>query len=183
MSNQFPGSQSPYGGQQQQRPQPSQQSPQAPRQGGGGGAQRNQMDVETLRGLLIANGGGAVALLIAVSSLLDRPGYESLVYAMLIGIVVFMLGVVLAILFNFARRQFLAQADQLVARSPTKILGITLRAPGSGVAYQLCLYLSLLCFIGTGVYVAAVGANTLSPTTTSSIKSAPGAQKAGPKAR
>ena len=182
MSNQFPGSQAPYGGQQQQRPQTQQQpSGQAQRQAGGG-AQRNQMDVETLRGLLIANGGGAVALLIAVSSLLDRPGYEPLVYAMLIGIVVFMLGVVLAILFNFARRQFQAQADQQ-GGTPAKFLGLKLWAPGSGVAYQLCLYLSLLCFIGTGVYVAVVGANTLSPTTTSSIKSAPGAPKAGPKAR
>jgi hypothetical protein len=135
------------------------------------------MDVETLRGLLIANGGGAVALLITVSSLLDRPGYEPLVYAMLVGIVVFMLGVVLAILYNFARRQFLQQGEQVVTRPTRKFLGLKLWAPGSGVGYQACLYLSLLCFIGTGVYVATVGANTVGSTVTSSTKQAPGAPK------
>jgi hypothetical protein len=182
MTNQIPGAQATYGGQQQQRVQPPPQGAQVARQTGGG-AQRNQMDIETLRGLLIANGGGAVALLVAVSSLLDRPGYEPLVYAMLVGIVVFMLGVVLAILYNFARRQFLQQADQQGTRPPGKFLGLKLWAPGSGVAYQACLYLSLLCFIGTGVYVATVGANTVGSTITSSTKQGPGTTKAGPKAR
>jgi hypothetical protein len=138
------------------------------------------MDVETLRGLLIANGGGAVALLAALSGTLDRPGYEPLAYAMLVGIVVFMFGVVLAILFNYFRRQCLQQQDQLVLQTPPpKVLGLKLRAPGACIVCQACLYLALLCFIGTGAYVAIAGTSMLGATPVSSVKQGPGVPKAG----
>jgi hypothetical protein len=164
MTNQIPGAQPP-------RPQSA------------SGGQRAQTDVETLRGLLIANGGGAVALLLALSPALDRPGFEPLVYTMFIGIVVFMVGVVLAVLYHHFRRQCSQQVNQ-PGMPHGSFLGIRLRAPAACVAYQVCLYLSLLCFIGTGAYVAWVGASTVSATQAPSTKLGPGVPKAGtPKAK
>jgi chromate transport protein ChrA len=150
---------------------------QAPRPQSAGGAQRVQIDVETLRGLLIANGGGAVALLLALSPVIDRAGFEPLVYTMFIGIVVFMVGVVLAVLYHHFRRQCSQQVN-VPGLPHGSFLGIRLRAPAVCVAYQVCLYLSLLCFIGTGAYVAWVGASTVGAVQASSSKG-PGASKAG----
>ena len=158
MTNQIPGAQPP-------RPQSA------------GGAQRAQTDVETLRGLLIANGGGAVALLLALSPALDRPGFEPLVYTMFIGIVVFMVGVVLAVLYHHFRRQCSQQVN-VPGLPQGSFLGIRLRAPATCVAYQVCLYLSLLCFIGTGAYVAWAGVSTVGALQASAGKG-PGAPKAG----
>jgi hypothetical protein len=152
---------------------------QAPRPQSAGLAQRAQMDKETLRGLLIANGGGAVALLAVLSPTLDRPGLEPLVYAMLVGIFVFMVGVVFAILYNQFRRQCSLQYEQHGFNPPGEtFLGIKLWAPPACCAYQVCLYLSLLCFVGTGIYVATVGVNAVGAVQASSGKGA-GAPKAG----
>jgi hypothetical protein len=152
---------------------------QAPRPQSAGGAQRAQTDVETLRGLLIANGGGAVALLLALSPVIDRAGFEPVVFAMLVGIVVFMLGVVLAILYNHFRRQCSLQYSQHGSTPPPgAILGRQLKEPMVCFAYRACLYLSLLCFIGTGMYVAWAGVSTVGALQASSSKG-PGAPKAG----
>jgi hypothetical protein len=160
MTNQIPGAQPP-------RPQ-------------SGGAGRAQTDVETLRGLLIANGGGAVALLLALSPILDRVGSEPLVYAMLVGIFVFMLGVALAILYNHFRRQCSLQYSQHGSTPPTgAILGKRLKEPTVCFAYRVCLYLSLLCFIGTGAYVAWIGVSTVGSVQGTSSKQGPGTPKAG----
>jgi hypothetical protein len=69
----------------------------------------SKIDVETVRGLLIANGGGAVAMLALVPSVLDRPGYESVAWAMLLGMLIMVIGVALAIAHNHFRRECMAQ--------------------------------------------------------------------------
>jgi hypothetical protein len=125
--------------------------------------QRAQMDIETLRGLLIANGGGAVALLAVLPSVLDRPGYEPLAYAMLAGLLVLMFGVALAIAYNIFRRRCSLEYEQHGMRPPHGVLfGVQLWAPTVCCVYQLSLWLSLACFVSSGAYVAIVGMNTVS---------------------
>jgi hypothetical protein len=148
-----------------------------------GVGQRAQMDIETLRGLLIANGGGAVALLAVLPSVLDRPGYEPLAYAILAGLLVLMFGVAFAIAYNIFRRRCSLEYEQHGMRPPHGVIfGLQLWAPTVCCIYQLALWLSLACFVGTGAYVAIVGMNTVSAVqATTPSKQVPGAPKAATK--
>lgn len=150
-----------------------------------GVGQRAQVDNETLRGLLIANGGGAVALLAVLPSILDRPGYEPLAYAILVGLLVLVVGVALAIAYNYFRRRCSLEYERHGMRPPHgAILGIHLWAPIVCCIYQLSLWLSLACFVSTGAYVAIVGMNTLSAMQpTAPTKQVPGSPKAGTKVK
>jgi hypothetical protein len=66
---------------------------------------RAQIDTETVKGLLLINGSGAIALLTLFPSLLGKDEYRGLAQAMLIGVFVFMLGLVFAMLHNHFRRR------------------------------------------------------------------------------
>ena len=66
---------------------------------------RSQIDTETVKGLLLINGGGAVALLAFLPSVLDKPSYEPLARMVLIGLFAFHLGLLSAVLHNHFRRR------------------------------------------------------------------------------
>jgi hypothetical protein len=66
---------------------------------------RAQIDQETARALLIINGGGAVSLLALLPSLLANQGYRILVLAIHGGLLLFMLGLVAAVIHNIIRRE------------------------------------------------------------------------------
>ena len=53
---------------------------------------RSQIDTETVRALLLINGGGVVALLSLIPSILDIDGYERLAFHILIGVSILMFG-------------------------------------------------------------------------------------------
>jgi hypothetical protein len=123
---------------------------------------RAQIDTETARGLLVANGGGAVALLAALTAILDRDGYEPLAKAMLIGVLVMMLGVALAIVHNHFRR-LCSLEHQLHDMNPPKgtIFGVQLWAPLVCCISVVCMGLSVATFVGGGGYVALSGIATV----------------------
>ncbi|HEY7457741.1 MAG TPA: hypothetical protein VH765_03220, partial [Xanthobacteraceae bacterium] len=120
-------------------------------------------DTETARALLVANGGGAVAMLAVLPPVLDRDGFEPLAQAMLIGLLLMMFGVVLAIIHNDLRRRC-SLVHQLHNMNPPKgkILGIDLWAPTVCCASVVCMWLSTATFVGAGTYVAVSGIRTVS---------------------
>jgi hypothetical protein len=119
---------------------------------------RAQTDTESMRGLLVANGGGAVALLAALTAILDRDGYEPLAKAMLIGLFVMMLGVVLAVVHNHFRRLCSLEYQVHNMNPPNgTIFGMQLWAPTVCCVSIVCMWLSVATFLAAGSYVAISG--------------------------
>jgi hypothetical protein len=124
---------------------------------------RAHFDAETMRGLLVANGGGAVALLAALTAILDRDGYEPLAKAMLIGLFVMMLGVALAVVHNHFRRMCSLEYQTHNMNPPNgTIFGRQLWAPMACCVSIVCMWLSVAAFLGAGSYVAVSGIATVS---------------------
>jgi hypothetical protein len=71
----------------------------------GGVERRAQIDTETLKALLLINGGGIVALLTFSSVLLARPGQEGFLRCIFIAIMLLAAGLVSAVLHNQCRRE------------------------------------------------------------------------------
>ena len=65
---------------------------------------RAQIDTELVKGLLVMNGGGSVALLAFLPTLLGKPEFVLLTKAVLWGILAFQAGLVAAIVHNRLRR-------------------------------------------------------------------------------
>ncbi|HEY7458150.1 MAG TPA: hypothetical protein VH765_05290 [Xanthobacteraceae bacterium] len=147
---------------------------------------RARMDTETARALLVANGGGAVAMLAVLPPVLDREGFEPLAQAILIGLLLMMFGVVLAIIHNDLRRRC-SLVHQLHNMDPPKgkILGIDLWAPTVCCASVVCMWLSTATFVGAGTYVAVSGISTVSDVQKQKSSSRPGgaAEPKGGKAK
>ena len=119
---------------------------------------RARMDAETAKALLLLNGGGAIALLAFLPSILDIVNYEPLVRAVLWGVLVFMSGLVAAVIHNNLRRRCSLHYEQHQMRPPGgKLLGIPLWAPTVCCVSQAFMALSLLAFMAAGAYVAYTG--------------------------
>lgn len=65
---------------------------------------RAQIDSENVKGLLLINGGGAVALLAFLPTILGKPPFESLLRAIVWALFAFYVGVVAAVIHNRLRR-------------------------------------------------------------------------------
>ncbi|MFH2137399.1 MAG: hypothetical protein ABII88_02685 [Candidatus Omnitrophota bacterium] len=66
---------------------------------------RAQIDTENVKGLILINGGGAVALLTFLPSILNNPSYEPLSKAILNGLLIFSIGLISALIHNHLRRR------------------------------------------------------------------------------
>ena len=88
---------------------------------------RAQIDTETVKGLLLINGGGVVALLAFLPSILGKPGYEPLARAILWGLVLFQGGLVATLIHNHLRRRCSLAYD--CSESKVKFLGKGLAEP------------------------------------------------------
>ncbi|MCC6947173.1 MAG: hypothetical protein IT539_05325 [Bradyrhizobiaceae bacterium] len=152
-----------------------------------GVGQRLQIDRETARGLLLANGGGAVALLFALTQILDQPSYDPLTHAMFVGVLVMLFGVALAIAYYHLHRRCLLVHEQHHMNPPkARLFGIALGAPAVCITAAVCMWLSVLTFLGAGSYVAWTGIATLSDLqapTASARPAAPADAKAKAKAK
>ncbi|MFH1159208.1 MAG: hypothetical protein V1721_10080 [Pseudomonadota bacterium] len=71
----------------------------------GGLAIRAEIDNETVRGLLLINGGGAVALLAFLPTIINKNGFELLVFGALLGLLLYQTGLLFAVLHNMFRRK------------------------------------------------------------------------------
>jgi len=121
--------------------------------------QRAQIDTETFKGLLPINGGGAIALLSFLAAVLNKPNPQpDFARAVLWGVLLMMLGLVLAILHNHLRRRCSLIHEHHQYKPPAgKLFGIELRSPTVCFLSWGCMWLSLIAFFGAGLTVAIAG--------------------------
>lgn len=77
-----------------------------------GKERRSQIDTETVRGLLLVHGGGVVALLAFLPTILGDSAFEPLVRAVLWGIVAFIVGLLTTLIHNHLRRRCSLKFEQ-----------------------------------------------------------------------
>jgi hypothetical protein len=119
---------------------------------------RSQIDTETVKALLLINGGGIAVLLTVFSQVLGKSGYESLASAILVGVLILMAGLVCAVIHNRLRRSCSLHYDLHNMRPPPgRLLGITLREPTICSFSIAFMWLSVLAFVVGGSYPAVRG--------------------------
>jgi hypothetical protein len=124
------------------------------------GERTTAIDTETVRALLLANGGGAVAILIALTSILDKPNYQLLARAMLICLVLLMIGVAFAIAHNHLRRVCLAAHDQ--QRPHFSAFGREFGESLVCLISRAAMWGSLVVFLCAGILISVQGLTMLS---------------------
>jgi len=124
---------------------------------------RAQIDTETVKGLLLVNGGGAVALLAFLPSVLGKQEYAALAKAIVIGLLFCQLGLLAAVIHNRLRRVCSLAYEAAKAFSPShpdpcRIFGWTLREPCVCLWSITCMWLSASLFFlaGLGVFLGGV---------------------------
>jgi hypothetical protein len=123
-----------------------------------GKERRAQIDTETVRALLLINGGGAVALVTLLPSLLGKPEYAGLTIAVLVGVLLFTLGLFFAVLHNRLRPKCSFITDQHGGHPPPgKLFGVNLRRPTVCFFSVWCRWLSIAAFFLAGTSVAISG--------------------------
>jgi len=123
---------------------------------------RERIDTEHFKALLLVNGGGAVALLAIVPSLLDKTGYATLTRAILVGVLIMMIGLVLAVIHNRYRRKCSLVYEEHGMKPPGgSLFGFQLSRPTVCAISEWCMWGSLAAFVVAGVSVASVGICTV----------------------
>ncbi|MBI2715883.1 MAG: hypothetical protein HYX37_15740 [Rhizobiales bacterium] len=119
---------------------------------------RSQIDTETVKALLLINGGGAIALLSLLPALLGKDGFKGFVLAILIGILILMFGLICAVVHNRLRRQCSLHYDRYKMSPPKgQLLGFKLWEPTICCVSIFFMWLSILSFFVAGSFVAITG--------------------------
>jgi hypothetical protein len=119
---------------------------------------RAKIDTETVRALLLINGGGVVALLTLLPRLLEDDSYHYLVQATLVGILLLILGLVSAVVHNKFRRDCSLIFERHKMEPPGgTIFGWRLERPRSCFISSVFMWCSVACFISAGSTIAVVG--------------------------
>jgi len=119
---------------------------------------RAQIDTETVKGLLLINGGGAIAFLAFLPTVLGKQEYEALAKAILFGLLLCQLGLLSAVIHNRLRRVCALRYEEAKAFSPNhpdpcRIFGKSLQEPCVCLWSIACMWGSLLMFLVAGVVV------------------------------
>ncbi|RFF28889.1 hypothetical protein DZK25_00545 [Wenzhouxiangella sp. 15181] len=127
---------------------------------------RAGIDSEQVRGLLLINGGAAVALIALIPFLLDSEAFLPLARGVFAGLVAFQLGLVFAVLHNRLRRKCSLEYERAESDSPNwpdpcRIFGWKAQEPCVCMRSTLFMWLSVGCFILGGLFVAISGFKTL----------------------
>jgi hypothetical protein len=119
---------------------------------------RAQIDTEVVKGLLLVNGGGAVALLPLLSTVIGKSEFEPLVRAILLALLCFQVGLVCAVVHNRLRR-VCSHVYELhdYQPPPGKLFGIQLKKPRVCFLSERFMWLSLALFVAAGAVVFAGG--------------------------
>lgn len=119
---------------------------------------RAAIDSETVRGLLLINGGGAVALLAFLSSIIGKPDFSALAQAIIWAIFLFQVGLVAAIVHNrFRRLCSLEYAKKQENRKQCTLFGRGLREPCICHWSTGAMWASILSFLAAGLVVLVTG--------------------------
>lgn len=123
---------------------------------------RAQIDTENVKGLLIVNGGAAIALLALLPGILDKPGYEPLTRAIFWSLLIFQTGLLFAIVHNRLRRICSLRYEQHDYRPPPcDVFGIKLAEPCVCRGSIICMWLSVAAFAAGGLTVFQGGLESL----------------------
>ena len=106
-----------------------------------------QIDSENTRGLLLINGGAAVALLAFLPAIFGKPGLGSLVAATLWALGSFQLGLVFAVIHNRARRILLVSSGGASVQVAPMPLPANLGSMDKSRAVRVCAKHVLLTVI------------------------------------
>ncbi len=129
---------------------PSPRLPEAP-----GIERRSQIDTELVKGLLLANGGGAVALLAFLKVVFEVRRLEPLAEFVVFGLLAFHLGIVAALIHNKYRRDCSLIFEHHNYRPPAGTLwGIKLKEPRVCGISKLFRFLSIAMFLLGGLIVS-----------------------------
>ena len=119
---------------------------------------RAAIDSETVRGLLLINGGGAVALLAFLSSIIGKPEFSVLSQAVIWATFLFQVGLVAAVVHNrFRRLCSLEYAKKQENRKQCTLFGRVLREPCICHWSTGAMWASILSFVAAGVVVLIAG--------------------------
>ena len=111
---------------------------------------RAQIDSDVVKGLLILNGGGAVALLALLPAVIGKSEFEPLSQAILWALLFFVFGLVSALIHNRLRRICSLEYETYQYNPPAgKIFGIDLTQP------KICFFSIALMWISLGLFVSA----------------------------
>jgi hypothetical protein len=123
---------------------------------------RAQIDTENVKGLLIVNGGAAVALLAFLPGILDKHDYEFLARAILWALLVFQGGLIFAIIHNRLRRICSLRYEQYNYQPPACVVfGIKLTEPCVCRGSMIFMWLSVVAFAVGGFTVFLGGLTSL----------------------
>lgn len=113
-------------------------------------AARAEIDRDTVRGLLLLNGGGSLALLALLPRILEKPPFRPLVYMILVALSFYLVGLVCAVAHNHLRRRCsLVHSQHGMRPPPGRLFGRQLPNP------TVCFFSWLLMFVSLAVF--AVG--------------------------
>jgi len=121
---------------------------------------RAQIDSENAKGLLIINGGAAVALLAFLPSILGKSGLESVARSILLALCVFLIGLTAAVIHNRLRRICSLEYESNGFKPmPCRFLPAWFlrREPCVCTASTAFMWCSLIAFIAGGAIVAYGG--------------------------
>lgn len=124
---------------------------------------RAQIDSEGVRGLLLINGGGCVALLAFLPTVLGKPEYASLAKCILWALASFQFGLLSAVIHNRHRRVCSLIYDnsgtspQPKEAEPCRFFGKELREPCACMRSIAFMWVSVLAFLCAGILVLIGG--------------------------
>ena len=124
---------------------------------------RAQIDGEVVKGLTLANGGGAVAFIALLPNLLSE--HRTLAVWIVWGLLGFFVGLAFAILHNRFRRHCSFSYEKAWRRGdqpkPERLLGVQLRGPKVCGISELFMWCSVIGFVAGGVCAFVGGLVTL----------------------
>jgi hypothetical protein len=143
---------------------------------------RARLDAETARGLLLINGGAAVALLAFLPTALENTSYDALARAIMWGLLSYQAGLFFALAHNRARRMCSLIYNQHNFRPPPcefhgrKVTG----EPCVCLRSKFYVWLSLIFFCVGGIVVFIGGMHTLNRVRPPESKPVPKIQQSRP---
>lgn len=115
---------------------------------------RAQIDTENVKALLLINGGGAVALLAFLPYVLPRAEYVLLTQKIIWALLIYQIGLFLAVLHNHLRRKCSIEYQRHGYKPPPcKLFGRPLKEPCVCHVSWSCMWGSALAFMAAGLCV------------------------------
>ena len=116
---------------------------------------RAEIDRESVRNIMLINGGGSVALLALLPAVLGTP----LVFAVLLALACWLLGLTLAVIHNVLRRKCSLVHDHYDMRPPPGKTRLWIKPKQPWICWLSwkCLYASIIAFLLGGLVMVYFG--------------------------